>query len=82
MGHSVIFDMLAEDKDGNLINVEMQKADIAREELEARFIYYLSILNGLALKKGQKYRKTKDKIVIFIMTKKDVIGLGKSVKAI
>ena len=79
MGHSVIFDMLAEDKDGNLINVEMQKADIAREKLEARCIYYLSILNGLALKKGEKYRKAKDKIVIFIMTKKDVIGPGKSV---
>ncbi len=72
-GHSVRLDILATDSDGNLYNIEIQRADSGAGAVRAR--YYSSIIDSNALDKGVEYDKLPETYVIFI-TENDVIGKG------
>lgn len=78
IGHSVIFDMYAHDRNGRLIDVEMQRGKITKEELSARADYYDAMLMLGSLRSGQKYRRMRERFVIFIL-EKDVLGTGEAV---
>lgn len=69
-GHSAQLDILAQDKDGNFFNVEIQRSDEGAPTRRAR--YYSSILDTHFLQSGADYDELPDSYVIFI-TENDVL---------
>ena len=77
-GHSVTFDILARDRSGALIDIEMQKMHgVSRKEFGQRMEYYSSVLAWKALLRGEGYRSMRERIVIFIVDS-DIFGKGKA----
>ena len=70
-GHSAQLDILAEDENGKLFNVEIQRADEGGPPKRARF--YSSSLDTVFLKAGHDYEELPETYVIFI-TENDVLG--------
>ena len=69
-GHSAQLDVLAEDENGKLFNVEIQRADEGGPAKRARF--YSSSLDTVFLKAGHDYEELPETYVIFI-TENDVL---------
>ena len=72
-GHSTQLDILAEDEDGKLFNVEIQRADEGAPAKRARF--YSSSLDTVFLHAGHDYEELPESYVIFI-TENDVLNYG------
>ena len=70
---SVIFDTLGEDSNGNVLNMEVQKASAGAEPHRAR--YHASNIDVGKLNEGQDFSELPDKWVIFI-TEKDFFEDG------
>ncbi len=78
-GKSIIYDLHARDKKGNVYVCEMQKVLISSKEIMARASYYEAMLAGETLRKGMKrYSDMKERTVIFI-TFNDAGGRGKAI---
>ena len=75
-GHSAQLDILAEDENGRLFNVEVQRSDEGASFRRARF--YSGALDMHFLDSGKKYELLPESFVIFI-TESDVLGKGKPV---
>ena len=73
---SVIFDILATDRNGNQYDVEIQKSDSGASFRRAR--YYSSALDTNLVRKGCKVDTIPDAYTIFI-TENDVIGEDQSI---
>ncbi len=72
--HSVYFDVVAQDAQGKLMDVEVQRSDAGASRKRARF--YSSMLDYRTFAKGIDYDKLPESWVIFI-TENDVIGKNK-----
>ena len=72
--HSVSFDVVAQDAQGRLIDIDVQRSDAGASRKRARF--YSSMLDYRTLAKGIDYDKLPESWVIFI-TENDVIGKNK-----
>ncbi len=72
--HSVSFDVVAQDAQGRLMDIEVQRSDAGASRKRARF--YSSMLDYRTFAKGVDYDKLPDSWVIFI-TEHDVIGKNK-----
>ena len=75
-GRSVRLDIVAEDTEGRVYNIEIQRADKGVSEKRAR--YNLSMLDSHTLKRGADFSSLPETYVIFI-TEHDYFGLGKSI---
>lgn len=73
IGHSVRFDVFAEDKNGKPYDIEIQRADKGATPQRAR--YNSAVLDSHLLKLGEDYTKLGESYVIFI-TEKDVLKQG------
>lgn len=73
LGHSVRFDVEAEDTNGKPYDIEVQRASEGANPQRAR--YHSSMLDTRLLAKGEDYPTLKDSYVIFI-TEKDVLNKG------
>lgn len=73
LGHSVWLDIVAEDKDGKLYDIEVQRGSEGANPRRAR--YHSSMLDSRLLAKGEDYAALKDSYVIFI-TESDVFRKG------
>lgn len=71
---SVIMDVLATDKNGDIYNIEVQRANEGANRKRAR--YHSSILDTNILEKGKDPKNLPNTYIIFI-TEKDVLGYGK-----
>ena len=76
--HSVILDIFAEGKDGEQIDMEMQRFLGGSGGLCARMGRYMAFLQLGALGKGEGYAETRESIVLFI-TCGDPFGKGRDV---
>ena len=74
--HSVSFDVVAQDAQGRLIDIDVQRSDAGASRKRARF--YSSMLDYRTLAKGIDYDKLPESWVIFI-TENDVIGKNKPI---
>lgn len=74
LNRSVRLDILATDKQGRRINVEIQRADKGAGRRRAR--YNASMMDANLLQKGQDFDQLPETYVIFI-TENDVMGGGK-----
>ena len=72
-GHSVILDLYAEDVDGKLYNIEIQRSDWGASPKRAR--YYSSMMDANSLKAGADYRNLPETYVVFV-TENDVLKGG------
>ncbi len=72
--HSVYFDVVAQDAQGKLMDVEVQRSDAGASQKRARF--YSSMLDYRTFAKGIEYDKLPESWIIFI-TEHDVIGKNK-----
>ena len=72
-GHSVRFDIFAQDSNGKPYDIEIQRADIGASPKRAR--YNNALLDSHLLNKGEDYQNLKESYVIFI-TESDVLGKG------
>lgn len=70
VGHSVRFDIFAEDESGKPYDIEIQRADRGASPQRAR--YNNSVLDSFLLGKGGNYNELPESYVIFI-TEKDVL---------
>lgn len=75
-GKPIRLDALGQDKDGNRVNIEIQRVAGGRLRKRARF--YSSLLDDANLKAGDDYEELPDTYVIFI-TEKDFLGFGEPV---
>lgn len=73
LNRSVRLDIVATDRDGRKINVEIQRADKGAGRKRAR--YNSSMMDANLLKKGEDFDKLPETWVVFI-TENDVIGHG------
>lgn len=73
--HDAILDVLAEDGDGRLINIEIQRADIVDHARRTRF--YVSMIDSEYLQKGKTYREMPDVHIIYI-SQTDLWEAGKT----
>lgn len=71
---SVIMDILAIDKNGDMYNIEVQRSNEGANPRRAR--YHSSILDTHILEKGNDPKNLPNTYIIFI-TEKDVLGYGK-----
>lgn len=71
LGHSVRLDIMAVDKTGKMLDIEVQRADKGAGVKRAR--YNSSMIDANTLVKGEDYDKLPETYVIFI-TEKDVMG--------
>ena len=77
--HEARLDLLAEDGEGNKIDIEMQKiGKRSMKWLVKRSVYYLGLLITRTLHKKEEYSRARDAIVIFIVDR-DIIGKGRAV---
>ena len=74
-GLSVRLDVLANDAEGNIYNIEIQKDEGRAKRKRAR--YYSSMIDAGCLGKGKDYDELPESFVIFI-THGDIIGDGKA----
>ena len=75
--HSVKLDIYARDREGNIYDIEIQRASKgAGSRRRARF--YSAMIDSDALRKGTEYNELPESYVIFI-TERDAIGRGKAV---
>ena len=74
--HGAIFDILARDSEGNLIDIEIQRAFHGWDDLADRAESYASLLLLSTLDRGCGYREAKEAIIIFIMDS-DAVGEGR-----
>ena len=65
VGHSVTLDILAEDANGVIYDIEIQRSSAGASPKRLR--YYSSLIDANYLKKGQSYESLPEKYVIFIM---------------
>lgn len=72
-GHSVRFDIFAQDSNGKPYDIEIQRADRGASPQRAR--YNNALLDSHLLNKGEDYQNLKESYVIFI-TESDVLGKG------
>ena len=72
--HSIYFDVVAQDAQGKLMDIEVQRASAGASPKRARF--HSSMLDAKSLAKAASFDDLPESWVIFI-TEKDVIGLGK-----
>lgn len=75
-GHSVVLDVLAEDKPGRIYNIEMRKKNEKHDEKRIR--YYSANVDAHFLGKGVSYDKLPEVYIIYISTY-DIFELGKTV---
>ena len=73
---SAVLDILAHDSNGNLIDIEIQRAFHGWDDLAGRAESYASLLLLSTLEKGMEYRNAKEAIIIFIMDS-DTVGDGR-----
>ena len=73
-GRSVRLDIVAEDTNGKIYNIEVQRADKGADAHRAR--YNLAMLDSHTLKKGDDFSSLPETYIIFI-TENDYLGLGK-----
>ncbi len=73
LGHSVIFDVVAYETNGNPINIEIQRVADNKTEFSRRMMFYGSSLLLSSLEKCKTYKESKNEIVIFLVDF-DVIG--------
>ncbi len=71
--HEAVLDVLAYEKTGSLLNVEVQGESKGASPRRARFI--LALMDTKSLPKGMDYPDLRDNYLIFI-TEKDVLGGG------
>ncbi len=67
LGHSVIFDLLAVESSGDIINIEMQLYTGCKEELVPRMEFYASAAYLRFLGKGETYANARRVYTIFII---------------
>lgn len=72
-GRSIELDIYAEDKEGKIYDIEVQRADAGAEVRRARF--HSSMLDTKMLKSSQKFKEIHDSYVIFI-TENDYMKEG------
>lgn len=72
-GRSIIIDIYAEDREGKVYDIEVQRASAGADGHRARF--HSSMIDMKMLKAGQEFKEIHDSYVIFI-TASDVIGAG------
>lgn len=72
-GHSVRLDIEAKSKEGELIDVEVQRSNKGADVKRAR--YNISVMDANTLVKGEDYDRLPECYCIFI-TEKDFMGLG------
>ncbi|MBO4375371.1 MAG: PD-(D/E)XK nuclease family transposase [Lachnospiraceae bacterium] len=75
-GRSIILDILAGEKNGDLFNCEVQRKKRDANPRRARF--HSSMMDARMLKSNQEFRKLKDSYMIFI-TKSDYFGKNRAV---
>ena len=75
-GRSVRLDIIAEDAEGKIFNVEIQRADKGASAKRVR--YNLSMLDSRTLKKRDDFADLPETYIIFI-TENDYLGLGKPI---
>ena len=63
-GHAVTLDLICEDDNGNIINVEVQKANDTNHQKRVR--YNMACMDTLSIDKGKAYHELPDLYVIFI----------------
>ena len=73
---SAVLDILAHDGNGNIIDIEIQRAFHGWDDLADRAESYASLLLLSTLEKGTEYRNAKEVIIIFIMDS-DTVGDGR-----
>lgn len=72
-GRTIELDVYAQDAEGKIYNIEVQRADAGADVHRARF--HSSMLDTRMLKAKQKFKEIHDSYVIFI-TENDVMGHG------
>ena len=72
-GRAIELDIYAQDADGKIYNIEVQRADAGADVHRARF--HSSMLDTRMLKAKQKFKEIHDSYVIFI-TENDFMGQG------
>ena len=73
---SAVLDILAHDGNGNIIDIEIQRAFHGWDDLAGRAESYASLLLLSTLEKGTEYRNAKEVIIILIMDS-DTVGDGR-----
>ena len=73
--HSVCLDIAATDRDGNLYDIEIQRAHDPAERMRARF--YSAMMDVRSLGEGMDYGRLPQSYVIFI-DEHDAIGRGRA----
>ena len=73
--HSVKLDIYARDREGNIYDIEIQRASKGAGSRRAR--YYSAMIDADALRKGTEYNELPESYVIFI-TERDALGEGKA----
>ena len=72
-GRSITLDIYAEDSEGKVYDIEVQRADAGADAHRARF--HSSMIDTKMLKEKQKFKEIHDSYVIFI-TENDVMDMG------
>lgn len=72
-------DVLAEDTDGILYSIEIQRSKTVRHDKRIRF--YGALIDGDILKKGMEYSELPDLYIIYI-SEKDILGDGQTVYSV
>ena len=72
-GRSITLDIYAEDSEGKVYDIEVQRADAGADVHRARF--HSSMIDTKMLKEKQKFKEIHDSYVIFI-TENDVMDMG------
>ena len=73
--HDTILDVLAEDTDGTLYNIEIQRADTIDHSRRTR--YYASMMDGMFLEKGQSYAEVPETYILYV-SEKDLWDKGET----
>ena len=73
--HSVKLDIYARDREGNIYDIEIQRASKGAGSRRAR--YYSAMIDSDALRKGTECNELPESYVIFI-TERDALGEGKA----
>ena len=63
-GHAVTLDLICQDENGNIINVEVQKANDTNHQKRVR--YNMACMDTISIDKGTEYHQLPDVYVVFI----------------
>ena len=72
-GRNIKLDILAQEQQGKIFNVEVQRSNKGANEKRARF--HSSMIDSRMLKAGQEFKELRDSYVVMI-TQKDYLGYG------